>query len=87
MVFTFVPMIEKEMTGGKAVTVYEDQMFAAGGADRIVENDVLPPPPVFMPEMDDGVEGIGAGFRDDVPDLWPGTVVGNDNLKGGEGLA
>jgi hypothetical protein len=40
-----------------------------------------------MPEMDDGVEGIGAGFRDDVPDLWPGTVVGNDNLKGGEGLA
>jgi hypothetical protein len=29
MVFTFVPVIEKEMSGGKAVTVNEDQMFAA----------------------------------------------------------
>jgi hypothetical protein len=29
MVFTFVPVIEKEMPGGKAVTVNEDQMFAA----------------------------------------------------------
>jgi hypothetical protein len=39
-----------------------------------------------MPEMDDGVRGDGAGFGDDVPDLRPGTIVGNNNLKGGEGL-
>jgi hypothetical protein len=40
-----------------------------------------------MPEMDNGVKGDAAGFGDDVPDLRPGTVVGNDNLKVGEGLA
>jgi hypothetical protein len=40
-----------------------------------------------MPEMDNGVRGDAAGFGDDVPDLRPGAIVGDDNLKGGEGLA
>ena len=75
------------MAGGKAVAVNKDKMIATCSADRIVEDDILAPPPVFMPEMNEGVRGNAAGFTDNVPDRRSGAVIGHNNLKIGEGLA
>ena len=86
-VFAFIPVIMKKVAGRDAVPVDEDKMAAPRSVYRVVEDDVFPPTPVFMPEMENGLRRTPERTGNDVADRCAGAVVCDDDLKIGERLA